>query len=148
MSRRRRPRSANVYSLSCTDAEWERVRRLADRRGTSISRHFVERGLSVDLGAERDAPPRLVLDEAEQRTLSENIARIAERMAPLGSEEAVLTGFRNSLLLLVERTMRDMVRAGHEGELRALLTDLFGARPAAAAIDRLHTRMRRDRPEA
>ena len=146
MSRRRRTRSTNVYSISCTDAEWEHVRRLAKRRGTSISRYFVECGLNVDLKTERDAPPRLVLDAAEQRTLSENIARIAERTAPPGSAEAVLTRIRNSLALLVELAMRDMVRGGREGELRSLLTALVGEGLAAATIERLHTRMENDPP--
>ena len=148
MRRRRRTRSANVYSISCTDAEWERVRRLAERRGTSISRHFVERGLAVDLESKGEPPPRLVLDEAEQRTLSENVARIAERTAPLESEEAVLTRIRNSLALLVELAMRDLVRGGREGELRALLAAVVGEGPAAATLERLHTRMQGGRPGA
>ena len=46
-----------------------------------MSRYFVERGLNVDPRTEAPAPPRLVLDEAEQRRLHDSLVRIAERAA-------------------------------------------------------------------
>ena len=145
MSRRRRP-GAKVYSLSCTDDEWERARRRAERRGMSISRYFVERGLDESIDGECEAPPRLVLNESEQRDLYETVMRIAERTVPPESGKPVLTGFRNSLVFLVELTMRDMARGGREDELRALLAELFGERSAEATIDRLHAKTGKDRP--
>ena len=87
MSGRKRPPSPKVHSISCTDAEWERVRRLADRQGMSISRYFVERGLTVELQEEPEAPPCLVLDEREQRELVARIARISERTVSAESEK-------------------------------------------------------------
>ena len=133
MRRKRRP-PPTVHSISCTDAEWERARVLAERRGMSISRYFVERGLNVDPTTEAPKPPRLVLDEAEQRRLHDSVVGIAERTAAAESEEAVLTRIRNALAFLVELRMREMVRDAREYELKALLTDLFGEHAAAATV--------------
>ena len=143
MRRKRRP-PPTVHSISCTDAEWERARVLAERRGMSISRYFVERGLNVDPTTEAPKPPRLVLDEAEQRRLHDSVVGIAERTAAAESEEAVLTRIRNALAFLVELRMREMVRDAREYELKALLTDLFGERVAADTVERLHARTTTD----
>ena len=130
--------------ISCTDAEWERARVLADRREMSISRYLVECGLNVDPTTEAPKPPRLVLDEAEQRRLHDSVVKIAKRTAEAESEEAVMTRIRNALSFLVEARMREMVRDAREYELKSLLTDLFGERAAAATVERLHTRMATD----
>ena len=114
---------------------------LAERRGLSISRYFVECGLTVDPTTEAPPPPRLVLDEAEQRRLHDSLVRIEERTAAAESEEEVLTRIRNALAFLVEVRMREMVRDAREYELKALLTDLFGERAAAATVGRLNARM-------
>ena len=143
MRRKRRP-PPKVHSISCTDAEWERARVLAERRGVSISRHFVKCGLNVDPTTEAPAPPRLVLDEAEQRSLHDSMVRIAERTAAADTEEEVLTRIRNALAFLVEMRMREMVRDAREYELKALLTDLFGERAATATVERLNARMGED----
>lgn len=140
MRRKRRPPS-KVHSISCTDAEWERIRVLAERRGMSISRYLVECGLNVDPTTEATKPPRLVLDEAEQRRLHDSLVRVAERTAEAESEEAVLTRIRNALAFLVELRMREMVRDAREYELKTLLSDLFGERAAAATVERLNARL-------
>ena len=142
MSRRRLP--SRVYSLSCTDEQWETFRRLAAQRGVSISRYLVECALHGDPHAEPDPSPRLVLDETEQRALYEAVRHIAERTSAAESHSALLTRIRNALALLVELAMRDMAREGREDELRAVLTELFGEHAAAAALDR----MRADRDPA
>ena len=134
---RTRPRA---YSLSCTDSDWGRVRVLAERKGLSISRYMVERGLTVDPETGPELPPRLVLDEAEQRTLLDRVAAIAERTVEAGTDEAVMTRVRNSLAFLTEETMRTMMREGRGEELREMLTDLFGEQVAAATVDRLRAR--------
>ena len=143
MRRKRRPPS-KVHSISCTDAEWERVRVLAERRGMSISRYLVECGLNVDPTKEAPKPPRLVLDEAEQRRLHDSVVRIAGRTVEAESEDALMTRIRNALNFLVEVRMREMVRDAREYELKALLTDLFGEPMAAATVERLHARMASD----
>ena len=142
--RRKRRLPAKVHSISCADAEWERVRVLAERRGLSISRYMVECGLNVDPTTEAPKAPRLVLDEAEQRRLHDGVVGIVERTAAAESEEAVLMRIRNALAFLVEARMREMVRDGREYELKGLLTDLFGERAAAAAVERLQARMDTD----
>ena len=139
MRRRDRTRP-KAYSLSCTDTDWGRVRVLAERKGLSISRYMVERGLTVNPETESEPPPRLVLDEAEQRALLDRVDAIAERTAEADSEEALLTRIRNSLSFLAEETMRTMMREGRGEELREMLTDLFGEQVAAATIDRLRAR--------
>ena len=139
--RRKRQPPPRAHSISCTDAEWERVRVLAERRGLSMSRYFVECGLNVDPTTEAPVPPRLVLDEAEQRRLHDSLVKIAERTAAAESEEAVLTRIRNALAFLAELRMREMVRDAREYELKALLTDLFGERAAGATVERLNARM-------
>ena len=143
MKRKRRPPS-KVHSISCTDVEWERARVLAERRGMSISRYLVECGLNVDPTTEAPKPPRLVLDEAEQRRLLDSVVRIAARTAAAEAEEEVLMRIRNALAFLVEAKMREMVREAREYELKALLTDLFGERMAAATVERLRARMATD----
>ncbi len=141
MSRRRLP--SRVYSLSCTDEQWETFRRLAAQRGVSISRYLVECALHGDPHAEPDPSPRLVLDETEQRALYEAVRHIAERTAA-ESHSALLTRIRNALALLVELAMRDMAREGREAELRAVLTGLIGEHAAAATLERM--RADRDTP--
>ena len=143
MRRKRRP-PPRAHSISCTDDEWERVRVLAERRGLSMSRYFVECGLTVDPSTEAPKPPRLVLDEAEQRRLLDSVVQVAEREAVADSEEAVLMRIRNALAFLVEARMREMMRDAREYELKALLTDLFGERAAAATVERLNARMDTD----
>ena len=46
-----------------------------------------------------------------------------------------------ALAFLVELRMREMVRDAREYELKALLTDLFGERAAAATVERLNARL-------
>ena len=146
--RRRGRRLPKAYSLSCTDSDWGRVRVLAERKGLSISRYMVECGLTVDPVTEPAPPPRLVLDEAEQRALLDHVAAIAERTAEAETDEALLTHIRNSLAFLAEETMRTMMREGREGELRATLADLFGEQLAAATVDRLRARTSIESPDS
>ncbi len=146
--RRRGRRLSKAYSLSCTDSDWGRVRILAERKGLSISRYMVECGLTVDPTTEPEPPPRLVLDEAEQRALIDHVAAIAERTVPAEADEAVMTRVRNSLAFLAEETMRTMMREGRGEELRATLTDLVGEQAAAATVDRLHARTSVESPDS
>ncbi|MDE0380893.1 MAG: hypothetical protein OXI20_16780 [Rhodospirillales bacterium] len=113
---------------------------LAERKGLSISRYMVECGLTVDPQAEPVPPPRLVLDEAEQRALLGHVTAIAERTVSAEAEEALMIRVRNSLAFLAEETMRTMMREGREEELRTLLIDLFGEDAAVASVDRLRVR--------
>ena len=146
--RRRGRRLPKAYSLSCTDSDWGRVRILAERKGLSISRYMVECGLTVDPMTEPEPPPRLVLDEGEQRALLDHVSAIAERTVPAETDDAVMSRVRNSLAFLVDETMRTMMREGREEELRATLTDLFGEQVSAATVDRLRARTSVESPDS
>ena len=140
--RRRGRKLPRAYSLSCTDSDWGRVRVLAERKGLSISRYMVECGLTVDPQTEPVPPPRLVLDEAEQRALLDHVTAIAERTVSAEAEDTVMIQVRNALAFLAEETMRTMMHKGRWEELRALLIDLFGENAAAATVDRLRAHER------
>ena len=89
MRRARRGRKASKHiSISATDAEWETVRRNADRRGLSIARYLV--GLVEQDGPEEDAGPALALAADEQRELLEAVREVRALM--LEGEEAVPLG--------------------------------------------------------
>ena len=77
----------------------------------------------------------------------DSAVRIAERTAAAESEKALMTRIRNALAFLVELAMREMVLDAREYEVKALLSDLFGQRAAAATIGRLHARMSTGGPE-
>ncbi len=86
MRRARRGRKASKHiSISAGDAEWETVRRNADRRGLSIARYLVE--LVERDGPEEDAGPALALAAEEQRELLEAVREVRALM--LEGEEVV-----------------------------------------------------------
>ena len=107
---------------------------------------MVECGLTVD--PETEPPPRLVLDGAQQRALFDHVAAIAERTVPAGTEDAVMAWIRNSLSFLAEARMRAMMQEGRVGELRAILTELFGEDAAVATVERLRADTRVESSEA
>ena len=122
-------------STSCTDAEWARIRRLADAAGMTISRYLidcameavalVERGVDVDTlpaGAEG-----LVLDGAQQQALLDGVRELAGRL-PGGrqiAEQAAMAAFVFDAVLL------DMAKRGLREERDALLAAHFGSERAA-----------------
>ena len=74
-----RDRIAGVHlSISCTDAEWARIRRLADAAGKTISRYLIDGAMEAAAPMERgeamDALPAgaegLVLDARQQQACS------------------------------------------------------------------------------
>ena len=70
---RRRRSPSNVWSISCTDAEWETVRRYAGRHGVSISRWLVGSGLKGDPDAILRPSQHIALSDPEQRNLYDNL---------------------------------------------------------------------------
>ena len=111
--RRRRNPATMVHSLSCTDAEWERVRERADAAGLSMSRYLVERALTAELPRDGDGkigpPPRLVLSEGEQQQIHDRIERIYARMSTGSAEEdrSVLARLGRSVSRLAGAAMLD-----------------------------------------
>ena len=130
-----------VHSLSCTDLDWERVRERADAAGLSISRYLVGRALTVELPRDGDGkvrpPPRLVLDESEQRAMHDRIARIAARMSA-GSDEvgrSQLFRMARSVSFLHIKAMQEMVRDGRTRQMTALMAKPFGEESAARIVE-------------
>ncbi len=134
----RRPRApaTMVHSLSCTDADWERVRERADAAGLSISRYLVERGLTVALPRGGDGkvrlPPRLVLEEGEQREMRDRIVSIADRMSAGASndDETELLRLRRMVAFLLKTVLLDTIRDGRTREMTAMLAEVFGEEEA------------------
>ena len=132
-----------VRSLSCTDAEWERVRERADAAGQSMSRYLVERALTVELPRDGDGkigpPPRLVLSEGDQRQMHDRIARMFETMSTGSAEEdrSVLAQLGRLVSQLAGAAMLDLVREGRTREMIALLTVHHGEEEAVRIAERL-----------
>lgn len=130
--RRRGSPATMVHSLSCTDAEWERVRERADAAGLSISRYLVERALTVELPRDGDGelrePPRLVLSEREQREMHDRIAHVFKRMSTGSAEKdrSVLAQMNERVALVARSAMVDLVRDGRTRDMVALLAEVFG----------------------
>ncbi|MCY4551929.1 MAG: hypothetical protein OXC28_26650 [Defluviicoccus sp.] len=149
----RRPRNpaTMVRSLSCTDAEWERVRERAFAAGGSMSRFLVERALTVELPRDGDGklrpPPRLVLDEDEQRRMHDRIGDMFERMST-GSAEGdgpLVERLGRSVSLLARAAMLDLVRDGRTRQMIALLAVPHGEEEAARIAERFVAWARRER---
>ena len=131
-----------VHSLSCTDAEWERVRERADAAGLSMSRYLVERSLTVELPRDGDGkigpPPRLVLSEDEQQQIHDRIAHVFGRMSTGSAEEngSVLAQLDSSVSLLARAAMLDLVRDGRTRQMIALLAEQYGEEEAVRIAER------------
>ena len=141
MSRPRNP-ATMVHSLSCTDAEWERVRERADAAGLSMSRYLVEGALTLELPRDGDgklrAPPQLVLSEGEQREMHDRIAHVFGRMSTGSAEEdrSVLARLGGSVSRLAGAAMLDLVRDGRTRQMIALLAVQYGEEEAAGIAER------------
>ena len=139
MSRKRtgpKRRISGVHlSISCTDAEWVRIRRLADAAGKTISRYLIDCAMEavalMERGVDMDALPAgaegLVLDAAQQQALLDGVRDLAGRL-PGGrqiAEQAAMAAFVFDAVLL------DMAKQGLRGERDALLAVHFGSERSA-----------------
>ncbi len=139
MSRKRtgpKRRISGVHlSISCTDAEWARIRRLADAVGKTISRYLIDCAMEsvalIEKGVDMDALPAgaegLVLDGAQQQALLDGVTDLAGRL-PGGrqiAEQAAMAAFVFDAVLL------DMAKRGLREERDALLAAHFGSERAA-----------------
>lgn len=139
MSRKRtgpKRRISGVHlSISCTDAEWARIRRLADAVGKTISRYLIDCAMEavalIERGVDINALPAgaegLVLDAAQQQALLDGVSDLAGRL-PGGrqiAEQAAMAAFVFDAVLL------DMARQDLREERDALLAAHFGSERAA-----------------
>ena len=135
MSRKRtgpKRRISGVHlSISCTDAEWARVRRLADAVGKTISRYLIDCAMEavalMEKGVDMEAPPAgaegLVLDAAQQQALLDGVMDLAARLPGDRqiAEQAAMAAFVFDAVLL------DMAKRGLREERDALLAAHFGS---------------------
>ena len=82
-------------------------------------------------------PPRLVLEESEQRAMHDRIARIAERMSTGSDEEdrSELFHMTRSVSFLHTMAMQEMIRDGRTRQLTALIAKPFGEEFAARNVE-------------
>ena len=134
--------ASKVHSISCTDLEWVRIKERSQRRGLSVSRYCVERALS---GNPTGAPPSpLVLSEAQQRELYEQVGRIEARtLAATDAMEPLTERVRDAVAFLVEARMREMVRDGRAGEMGEIAADVLGAAVGPALVESFQRREKR-----
>ena len=133
-SRRTKPSSRHI-SISATDAEWETVRRHADRRGLSIARYLV--GLAERGGPEEIAGTALALDAAEQRELLEAVREIRSLMLEGADAAPLVIDMQERVAVQFSAWMAAMAGAGRGDELQAALASVLGearARLVAASV--------------
>ena len=128
-------------SISCTDADWARIRRLADASGKTISRYLIDCAMEAAALMEKgmDWPPPgaegLMLDEGQQQALLDGVMDLAGRLPGSGqiAEQAAMAAF------LFDAVLLDMAGRGLRQERDALLAVHFGSgrgAEIAAAADR------------
>ena len=126
MAERRATPRARV-TISCLEAEWERIREVAESRGMSINDHVISAGLNVELDPAQTDAPALTLSEAEQRRLLDRVDRLAGSMLSAASGRSI-ERLLQSVELLLMTTLHDLVRQGRSRELGPLLEAVFGPR--------------------
>ena len=131
-----------MHSVSCSRLEWERIRACAEREGVSMSKYLVDRALSRNPPARVKNPPRLVLNEGEQRTLLETVEAVGETVRSLeGTGET--PGFAETLRVLFEVRLDAMTRSGHHGAMARWLDQVLQDSRAARIEEDVY---RRNRP--
>ena len=132
--RRAKPSSRHI-SISATDAEWETVRRHADRRGLSIARYLV--GLAERGGPEEIAGAALALDATEQRELLEAVREVRSLMLEGADAGPLVIDMQERIAVQFSAWMAAMAGAGRGEALQAALASVLGetrARLVAASV--------------
>ena len=130
-----------MHSVSCSRLEWERIRACAEREGVSMSRFLVERALNRNPSARVKNPPRLVLDEEEQRTLRDTVKAMTETVRALeGTDET--PGFTETLRVLFEIRLDAMTRTGRHRTMVRLLEQVLQDSRAAKLEEEVYERNR------
>ena len=129
---RRRRKVGKHISISATDADWETVRRNADRRGLSIARYLVE--LVERDASEEDAGPALALAAEEQREQLEAVREVRALM--LEGEEAgpLVRDMQERIAVMFAAWASALVASGRSEELRAALASVLGEERAHIAM--------------
>ncbi len=138
MRRARRGRKAKAgkhLSISATDAEWERVRGNAARRGLSIARYLV--GLVARDGSEEDAGTVLALDAQEQRELLEAMRETRALILEGADAAPLVRDMQERIAVQFTAWASEMAGLGRAEALQAALGAVLGeerARIVAASV--------------
>jgi len=148
--RRHRRKVGKHISLSATDADWEIVRRNANRRGLSIARYLVElveRDASEEKAGLRHECPALALAAEEQREQLEAVREIralmleGEDVGPrhecLRHEWPLVRDMQERIAVMFAAWASAMVASGRSDELHAALASVVGEDRARIAMDSL-----------
>ena len=133
MRRARRGRKTSKHiSISATDADWETVRRNADRRGLSIARYLVE--LVERDGSEEDAGPALALAAEEQREHLEAVREVRALMVEGEEAGPLVRDMQDRIAVQFDAWASAMAGSGRSEELRAVLAWVLGEERARIAM--------------
>ena len=142
---RRRRKVGKHISLSATDADWEIVRRNANRRRLSIARYLVElveRDASEEDAGLRHECPALALAAEEQREQLEAVREIRALMlegedVALRHECPLVRDMQERIAVMFAAWTSAMVASGRSDELHAALASVVGEDRARIAMDSL-----------
>ena len=129
---RRRRKVGKHISISATDADWETVRRNADRRGLSIARYLVE--LVERDGSEEDAGPAVALAAEEQRELLEAVREIRTLMLEGEDAGPLVRDMQERITVMFTARASAMAGSGRSEELHAALASVLGEERARIAL--------------
>ena len=143
--RRKARRPSRHISISATDADWEVVRRNADRRGLSIARYLLE--LVERDASEEVTGPVLALTKDEQREQLEALREVRALMLEgedagprhecLRHECPLVRDMQERIAVMFAAWASAMAGSGRSEELRLALASVLGeerARIAAASV--------------
>ena len=134
---------AAVHSISCTPAEWERIRERAAAEGKSMSRYVVDRALTRE-PRDPEKGAQLVLGADEQRALCDAVTRLAAEMSgQMFQDAAGSPNMANAVRVLFETKLDEMTRRGRYAEMKALLDEVFDAERAERIGAAVYERNRR-----
>ena len=129
---RRRRKVGKHISISATDADWETVRRNADRRGLSIARYLVE--LVERDASEEDAGPALALAAEEQREQLEAVREIRTMMLEGEDAGPLVRDMQERITVMFTARASAMAGSGRSEELHAALASVLGEERARIAL--------------
>ena len=135
--RRKARRPSRHISISATDADWEVVRRNADRRGLSIARYLLE--LVERDGSDEDNGPAVALAKDEQREQLEALREVHALMLEGEAEDAgpLVRDMQERIAVMFAAWASAMAGSGRSDELHTALSSVLGeerARIAAASV--------------
>ncbi len=125
---------ARQYCITCPRSDWRAIRALAERAGMRTSSYIVGRVLKREGFGAGEAGHALVLDGKRQRGMHDAALSAAAALSGLSGEASA--GLRETVALLFEAHLDEMVREGRGKEMEALLAKITGPERAAGIARR------------